>query len=109
MRSSRVGHSFRPYVKAASESVRDDLPNSPNPFTFVETFIKDVVLLDVFLSPVAFAVVDTILAPDNELSHPVSSFARHFSLAKGEQELHHVLSRNRGLQKIARPFAAGKA
>ena len=95
-------------MKPASIS-RWNLPDTPDPLSFVIALIENVVLVDVLLGPVAFAVFDVVFAPDQKLADHVPSFARHDSLTEVEMEFHCVAAGPARHQEEALPRARGKA
>ena len=108
-----VGHAFGPDVKAAVQRYRPrlsgNLPGSPDSFALIEALIKDVVLTDIALVPVALAVLGLVFATDNEFADPVAPFAGHGAAGKAEMQVHPVPAGHTRLDKEAGPRAAGEA
>src|SRR5262249_19590913 len=61
---------------------------APDPFPLVVALIGHVVLADVTLGPVALAVLEVVLAADQEGPDPVATLTGHDSLVKGQEQLH---------------------
>src|SRR5262249_38595549 len=86
-----------------------DLPHAPDALALVEALVKDVVLADVALRPVALAAGHLVTAADHELADPVAAFAGQGAVAEVQAQLHEMAAGHRRLQEETGPRPAREA
>jgi hypothetical protein len=92
-------------MKAASPQ-GSDFPHPPNAFAFVIALVENIVLADVTLCPITFAVLNLIFAFHDEFSDAIAALTGEDALAKGQIHFHRMST---GLNEIPGPRPAGKA